>query len=358
MTNKQFSRSFYQVIVLSNFIDLRKFRRFSMHNMIKYAVSQTGYQIVVEVINEKCTFNRKTNAELQSDWRKKNLEKSKQQNREKNRTYRQKIKDTLSNEEKLEARKKHAERQRILRGKKKQDSSKTTPFNTPQVKGKLMKKVRESLTGTRDQTQSILSSLMSEFIDDEPCQVNVITGYSLPSETLEKVKDFFFNNQISRPSPNVSDFVTVVENQEKKRLSVNHLLFSLKECHGMFCEENPTLKISLAKFCKMRPPNVLSFTKIPHNVCVCQSHENIRCALKGLKSSHPAFSTLPVDYKIHENFVCESAEEKCFKNKCEDCSDCRKLKDKVEQIESVSQNVSWSKWVKTKDDNGTPYCNI
>lgn len=50
--------------------------------------------------------------------------------------------------------------------------------------------------------------------------------------------------------------------QEKLRLSIQHLLFSLKECFAMFKEENPDAKIGLKKFCALEPFNIRSFTKL------------------------------------------------------------------------------------------------
>lgn len=77
-------------------------------------------------------------------------------------------------------------------------------------------------------------------------------------------------------------------------------------------EANPGDKISFSKFSRLRPPNVLSFTKIPHNLCCCQIHENFRCSLKALKKAHPSFAEINVDYGTHKNFVCAEPTESCF----------------------------------------------
>lgn len=305
---------------------------------------------------------------MQAEWRAKNLEKSKHQNREKNKTYRERLKETLAEDERKEERRKNAERQRLFRLRKKeklevsQALSSDSAFKSPQVKGKVMKKARQVLTGTVEQNKSILKSLMNEYADESPQQARVPTGYNLSPIVLQKVKEFFYSDEISRASPNTEEFVTVMENQQKKKLSVKHLLYPIKECYGMFCSENPELKISLSKFFKLRPPNVLSFTKIPHNVCVCQVHENLRCSLKSLKKSHLTFENLLVDYKMHKNFVCIDSTQLCFENQCEQCCNSSKLKEMATTVENLMQVVTWSKWVKTNkhdsSDGANQYCNI
>lgn len=273
----------------------------------------------------------------------------------------------MTDEEKQENRKKNAERQKALRLKKKEDLAKAQaepsppppPFKTPQVKGKALKRTKGTLTGTDDQNKSVLRSLISEYAD--PIPLKPPSRNFLAPETFHQVKEFFYSSAITRDSPNSSDFVTVIENQQKKKLSVKHLIYPMKECYGMFCQENPQMKISLSKFCKLRPPDVLSFTKIPHNICVCQVHENLRCALKSLKKSHPTLENLWTDYSIHKNFVCADSTQQCFENDCEDCRDSQKLKLKVSEcIENSMESVTWSKWVKTSDstDSSSPYCNI
>jgi hypothetical protein len=124
----------------------------------------------------------------------------------------------------------------------------------------------------------------------------------------------------------------------------------------MFCEDNPQMKIGLTKFKELRPEHVLSSMKTPHNVCVCQIHENLRCCLKSLNSSHQMVSAIITDYKIHENFTCPQPTINCFDNRCVDCMNCKKLKETAENLENLNQPVSWNKWVKTTQE--TSYCNI
>lgn len=276
------------------------------------------------------------------------------------------MKISLTNAEKETQREKNAKRQRRFNAKKKFELSQnvsSSPSIRPQVKGKLMNKARKVLTGTKQQNTEILRSLMIENISDTTIPTLNSTSKQIPESTLKKVTEFYLNDEISRASPNGFESVTIKENGQKKKISVRHLIYTVKESHGMFCKDNPELKLGLSKFFELKPINVLSFSKMPHNVCCCQIHENIRCALKTLKSAHPLFSELYTDNDMHKNFVCNEPSKECFFNVCEYCLNAWKLRELEQEIANPSQMVSWFKWVKTdqtcKDDTRTNvYCNI
>ena len=263
-----------------------------------------------------------------------------------------------------EHKRKNAERQRRYKQKKNASSTNSvlpsSPFSTPQFKGKVLKQVRKALTGSGEQNFCVLKTLLDDFGDNS--EEKRVNGRALPQGPLDIVEQFFFSDEISRASPNVSDFVTVERNGQKVQLSVKHLMYSLKETFGMFKEENPGIKIGISKFKELRPDNVLSFSKLPHNICVCQIHENLRCCLKSLSRCDPLFSNILTDYGMYKNFVCTTYSEKCFDNCCEDCQHSAKLKEMAQSLQNRAQNVKWMKWVKVQKGDGqevtTPYCNI
>lgn len=313
-------------------------------------------------------FTRKSNAQRQADWRRKDPEKAKAKNKEDAISYRQRLKNSLNEEEKQKEKLKRNERQRLFRLRKKQALKPTkskiaSPFATPQVKGKLLKKTRQTLQGTPEQNISILKTLLYE----SPLLENKRTDYYvLPESTISKVTSFYDNDEISRASPNVNDWVTVKVNDQRIKVSVKHLMYSLKEVYGMFREESPDVKISLSKFISLRPVNIKSITKMPHNVCCCQIHENIRCALKALQNVDPLLATIYTDYNMHRNFVCEPSSVDCFENNCENCKNSSKFKVTVSVIENQEEIVKWTKWVKTdktknqegNEEQKNQYCNI
>ena len=93
---------------------------------------------------------------------------------------------------------------------------------------------------------------------------------------------------------------------------------SLKEAHHKFAEENATSKIGLSKFCELRPKNVKLFDHIPHHVCVCSYHENVRLLLLALKD-HAALS---IEFKSFVSQVtCNPSLKDCMSSKCTKCKD-------------------------------------
>lgn len=276
------------------------------------------------------------------------------------------MKNTLSDSEKLLFRLKNAERQRNLRAQKKEQNNREAPvapiFVSPQVKGKLLKRTRETLRGTEEQNVSVLQSLLNERTKNVETVSKNSLIHQLPQSTIQKVNKFFYDDDISRASPNAKDFVVVKQNGERKRISVKHLMFPIKEVHGMFCLENPDEKIGLSKFSSLRPNNVLSCQKMPHNVCCCQIHENMRGCLKALQKSDPCFEDLMTDNAMHKNFVCDDSTEDCFLNRCGSCNSSARLKNKASVVMNPLGMISWSKWVKANkqvyDDHKALYCNI
>lgn len=233
----------------------------------------------------------------------------------------------------------------------------------PQVLGKILKKSRLALRGTPDQKVHVLKQLLNETVGEEVAESPNSLSKQLPESTVTSVKDFFLKDDISRPSPNLNDVITVFEGNQKKKVSVKHLMYSVKETYAMFMKEHPEVKVGLSKFFDLKPENIRSFTKMPHNVCVCQIHENLRCALKTLRKSNEFFSNIKTDNEMHLNFTCQDPKEECFFNECEFCFDSWNFRFFESEIEDLFQSVSWSKWVKTdqarkNDTSNHLYCNI
>jgi hypothetical protein len=91
---------------------------------------------------------------------------------------------------------------------------------------------------------------------------------------------------------------------------------SLKEAYHGFTDAFPTMLIGLTKFCNLRPPNVKLFDQIPHNVCVCAHHENIRLILTVLEN-YTALSS-KFDEFVNQMTCCQSNKD-CIYRRCEDC---------------------------------------
>lgn len=95
------------------------------------------------------------------------------------------------------------------------------------------------------------------------------------------------------------------------------MLMSLKEAYEEFRKNYSDAKIGVSKFANLRPEHILTFDKIPHNVCVCLYHENIRLILEALKS-HTNFSTEFSTFV--EQIVCSASKIDCMYSECSICA--------------------------------------
>jgi len=77
-------------------------------------------------------------------------------------------------------------------------------------------------------------------------------------------------------------------------------------------------KDRLNKFCKLCPKHVKLFDSIPHNVYICQHHENVRLLLGALKDH----TNLPTDIKeFSDIMMCTEFSKECANRDCEVCND-------------------------------------
>ncbi len=84
------------------------------------------------------------------------------------------------------------------------------------------------------------------------------------------------------------------------------MLMSLREAYNKFSESHASMNIGLSKFCELSPKKVKLFDHIPHHVCVCSYHENIRLLLVVLNK----YTMLSVDFQGFINQItCDSSKK-------------------------------------------------
>ena len=71
----------------------------------------------------------------------------------------------------------------------------------------------------------------------------------------------------------------------KTTQQTHYMLMSLREAYNKFKEEHPTIKVGLSKFYKT--PYIKLFDHLPHQVCPCSYHENVRLLLVALRDHSP-----------------------------------------------------------------------
>jgi hypothetical protein len=297
----------------------------------------------------------------------KNPEKFREQNRKNVKNHREKYKGTLTDTERAIQRSKNALNNRKLRLRRKaakiQAECKVENkeiFSTPQMKGKAIKRCRTALPQSDQEKKAVLDSLMSEL---KPDATKLRESRFELQEVNKKVTDFYLYAEISRSSPNIKDFKKIYRNGGFEMVSVKHMLLSIREAHAAFCSENPDVNISFSKFYALKPSFVLPVTKLPHNVCCCEIHENLRCALKSLKKNVTELADIYTDYGMHRNFVCNDSSDDCFLNKCEVCGNAELFKIQTSLITDQDKNLKWMKWIKaskqsSENESTSPYCNV
>lgn len=222
-------------------------------------------------------------------------------------------------------------------------------FSTVQQKGKYMRKTINALPNDpKMRAELLLTALNETLILDKTLRLpeksrNIA---SLSSEKISKINDFYCDDDFSRMSPNVKDFISINQNGKKSKHQIRHLQFSVKEVFEEFKKQNPDVKISLSKFAELKPPFVRSVTKVPHNVCCCLIHENMRYALESLMKVDATLQNLYVGNGMDKNFICESSSTLCYVNQCANCEGLKLFESCLENVESLELTISWKLWQK------------
>ncbi len=166
----------------------------------------------------------------------------------------------------------------------------STPYSTTQTRGKAIKRASLALPLSPRKKHCVVRSIAESIgfqVNVSPLSTSQGHG-ALSEETKQLVHAFYNSNDTSWQAPGRKDRIIIREttgNGEKiKRTEqLRYMLMSLKEAYNKFVKENPNNKVGLSKFCELRPAKVKLFDHIPHNVCVCSYHENVRLLLVALK---------------------------------------------------------------------------
>ena len=185
-----------------------------------------------------------------------------------------------------------------------------------------------------------------------------ISKNSLDDDTIQKVIEFYHTENVSRQLPGMKDTISVtipggiIEKRMKKLI-----LLSLKEAHILFKQTHEDHKIGLSKFCELRPKEiVLPNGRGTHNVCVCESHQNVKLSLdnSGLSKSNPLNLSDPSYKGYIDLLTCSEATEKCFLGDCKKC----KTKDTseyenliIEHLEKLGNEIKIHQWENTDRSN-------
>ena len=218
-----------------------------------------------------------------------------------------------------------------------------TPYCSRQALGKAIKRLERGLPS---------SPLKQRFVVEKLAQsvgVPVCTSKKSTSAESEEKRDmvhsFYRTDDISWQAPGRKNRNIIRETTEegdriKTTQQARYMMMSLREAYNKFIEQHSTVKMSLSKFCELRPPNVKLFDHLPHQVCLCSYHENVWLLLVVLKE-HSSLSTKFSSFI--EQVTCDATSKKCMTRECSTCVDL------IDEFgpESSSVTLQYYQWKST-----------
>ncbi|XP_034253213.1 uncharacterized protein LOC117652423 [Thrips palmi] len=176
-------------------------------------------------------------------------------------------------------------------------------------------------------------------------------GRKLSPETVELITKFYYRDDISRPLPGAKDVLSVLVDGKRVKKTKRLVLSTLSCLHQKFKEEHPDHKVSLAKFCELRPKEcVLAGSAGTHVICVCTYHQNPELMFEAGNLSEAGLENIKACKKL---LLCSEPSEDCFFRRCNDCCDSTVLQEKLEvyfDSEMIS-TVVYNQWESTDRAN-------
>ena len=188
-------------------------------------------------------------------------------------------------------------------------------------------------------------------------------GRRLPDETLEKVKEFYMTDDVSRQMPGKKDSISMIVDGVKQQVQKRLILLTQYEAFCLFKERFPNIKVGFSKFAEARPKNiVLPGSSGTHNVCVCTYHQNPKLMIANSQiGSKPEFKVIAggdtgdcykgeIKYQhLVSKLLCNPPREECWLSQCDECADTTKLEEKLISIFNMLDidEVSFKQWQST-----------
>ena len=117
------------------------------------------------------------------------------------------------------------------------------------------------------------------------------------------------------------------------------MLTSLNEAHKLVTDEHQDLEIGISKFCELQPANIKLFDQMPHTMCACEYHENMRLILNVLES-HTNLSSISDEFVTE--VTCDENCKDCIYRRCDVCSNF--LEDFKPQTEDDDIFLKYQQW--------------
>lgn len=186
---------------------------------------------------------------------------------------------------------------------------------------------------------------------------NAKKGNKIEDRIIDKVKEFYLCEEISRMMPGKKDVVSVRENGKKELIQKQLVLCNLREAYHLYSERFPTDKISFSKFAECRPKQcVLAGSAGTHSVCVCTVHQNMDLMFRHARIGKVTGSTFNTPQDCIAFIQCNPPTIECNQGECEICgvksdgtdrmNELRKLLEDAYEDQSIDE-ISYTTWTTT-----------
>ncbi|XP_062705603.1 uncharacterized protein LOC134287568 [Aedes albopictus] len=187
---------------------------------------------------------------------------------------------------------------------------------------------------------------VKDLVDEQGilCTTEKRRGHGIDDDTKQIVREFFDDNDISRPMPGTNDFVSEVRNGKKQQVQKRLLMMSLKEAYMIFVDMYKTVNIGFTVFTQLRPKHciLLDSTGI-HNVCICTIHENVNLMFNSIR--------IVSQDEIIQKMLCDisTRTDNCFFRACEKCACNEHIEEELTLIleSNDKEEIIFQQWLNT-----------
>ena len=273
-------------------------------------------------------------AQRKAESRKKDLEKSRQQERDRQQRCRQ-IKRQAAN---------------CDAGTPSQASG-SPAYKSSSSLGKAVKRAQSSLPKPPRKRQKVVRKLVVKFLPPNTSSSELKNSSKqshnkLSDDDSAEIQAFYMRSDVSWTAPGKKDYVTVIKNGEKQKEQKKFMLMSLCEAHQLFVEAHPAVKVGRSKFAALRPKTVMCNQAIPHNLCICKYHANVDLLLDSL---HTVSSLTSSHRELLAQVVCDVNNEECMFDRCQLCKGHCDAEYFQISIEDTTLQIKWYQWMRTEE---------
>ncbi len=177
-------------------------------------------------------------------------------------------------------------------------------------------------------------------------EVPIKKGKNISENTIKKVLNFFYEDDVSRLMPGSKDYKSVKEGGRRVQKQKRLILMNLNEAYCLFKIRYSNLKIGISKFCELRPEEFITVgSKGTHSVCVCTVHQNVKLLLASL----PLKAEVEITYHdLLNHIVCSTDNSECMLHRCENCPGVEGLQNYLGTIlNDEADQIEYKQWVST-----------